>query len=321
MMYKNIIYATMVSVLVMSPIVHGYAHAQPDAPVIVGGINNNVSGEDIDTSRDITLTVKKKSQNPFDENQSNAPQVEGVEFTLSRVEGVDVFDDEVRQKVMSEYSYTYIKEHNMDISRVTSVKTNDKGVATFAGLRPGLYVLSQGNDTVPEVIMLPLASVDGTTFEYDDVIVTKNIPKVTTSQTPPPTEETPIKDRTTRQHHTPQTIEESETPDTTNQEHPQENQGEKNTIVLTPQENTGENPGAPNENPSSTPPVALGVDNGGGSPLFPGGPIVNTGGAVAVAAGATGATILGVLLYLLFSGGTGFAGLRLISKNMRKEEE
>lgn len=314
MMYKNIIYATMISVLVMSPIGHSYAQAQSDSPVIVGGTNSNISGKDIDISRDITLTVKKKPQNPFDENQNNAPQVKGVEFTLSRVEGVDVLDDEVRQKVMSEYSYAYIQEHNMDISRVASVKTNDKGVATFAGLRPGLYVLSQGNDTVPEVIMLPLASVDGTTFEYDDIIVTKNIPKVTTDQTPPPTEKTPIKDTTTRQHHTPQTIEESETPDTTNQERPQENQGEKNTIVPTPRYNTG-------ENPSSTPPAAPGVDNDGGSPLFPGGPIVNTGGAVAVAAGATGATILGVLLYFLFSGGTGFAGLRLISKNMRKEEQ
>lgn len=304
----------MISVLVMSPIGHSYAQAQSDSPVIVGGTNSNISGKDIDISRDITLTVKKKPQNPFDENQNNAPQVKGVEFTLSRVEGVDVLDDEVRQKVMSEYSYAYIQEHNMDMSRVAFVKTNDKGVATFTGLHPGLYVLSQGNDTVPEVIMLPLASVDGTTFEYDDIIVTKNIPKVTTSQTPPPTEETPIKDTTTR--HTPHTIVESETPDTT-QEHPQGNQGEKDTIVPTSQDN----PGAPNENPSSTPPVVPGVDNGGGSPLFPGGPIVNTGGAVAVAAGATGATLLGVLLYFLFSGGTGFAGLRLISKNMRKEEE
>lgn len=305
----------MISVLVMSPIGYSYAQAQPDAPVIVGGTNNNVSGKNIDSSRDITLTVKKKPQNPFDENQSNAPQVEGVEFILSRVEGVDVFDDEVRQKVMSEYSYAYIQEHNMDVSHVASVKTNDKGIATFSNLHPGLYVLSQGDDTIPEVIMLPLASVDGTTFEYDDVIVTKNIPKVTTFQTPPPTEETPIKDTTTRQHHTPRTIAESETPDTTNQERPQENQGEKNTIVPTPRDNTG----IPNEETSSTTPVAPGVDNGGGRTLFPGGPIVNTGGAVA--AGATGVTILGVLLYSLFSGGTGFAGLRLISKNMRKEEK
>lgn len=314
MMYKKILYTTMSALLLYAPFGSIYAHAQSDAPVIVGGSNNSVSGRDIDTSRGITLTVKKKQQNPFDENQSQAPQIKGVEFTISRVEGVNVLEDTVREKVMKEYSYDYIQENNMKISRVTSGVTDDKGIVTFEGLQPGLYILEQGNNTVPEVIMLPLVSVDGADFEYDDIIVTKNIPRTSTPEIPPT-------EKTTRPDSTPKTTSKTTitpgVPPTMNQEIPDDPQ-DGSTPQVTPgntpvsRQGGGEVPG---DNPSSTPPAAPGIGGGGGTPLYPGGPIVDTGGAVAIAAGAT---ILGTILVLLFSGSTGFAGLRLISRNAKE---
>lgn len=316
MMYKKILYTTMSALLLYAPFGGMYAHAQSDAPVIVGGSNNSVSGRDIDTSRGITLTVKKKQQNPFDENQSQAPQIKGVEFTISRVEGVNVLDDTVREKVMKEYSYDYIQENNMKISRVTSGVTDDKGIVTFEGLQPGLYILEQGNNTVPEVIMLPLVSVDGTSFEYDDIIVTKNIPRTTTPKIPP-TERTTRPDSTPRT--TPRVTMTPGIPPTMNQEIPDDPKDPRNDS--TPQNSLGDDPvNTPNSQkggstPSSTPPAAPGIGGGGGTPLYPGGPIVDTGGAVAIAAGAT---ILGTILVLLFSGSTGFAGLRLISRNAKE---
>lgn len=313
-MYKKILYTTMSVLLISAPLGSTYAYAQSDAPVIVGGINKTVSGQDIDTTRGITLTVKKKPQNPFDENQSQAPQIQGVEFTVSRVEGVNVLDDAVREKVMKEYSYDYIKENNMKISRVASSTTNDKGIVVFEGLQPGLYILDQGNNTAPEVIMLPLVSVDGNSFEYDDIIVTKNLPRSTTPQTPP-TERTTRPDSTPRT--TPRVTMTPGIPPTMNQEIPDDPQD-----ISTPQVTPGNTPVSqqggsvvPGDNPSSTPPAAPGIGGGGGTPLYPGGPIVDTGGAVAIAAGAT---ILGTILVLLFSGSTGFAGLRLISRNAKE---
>ena len=103
-------------VISLSPM-SSLAHA--DDHVITGGNQNNVvQGSDIDTSRGITIKVVRKGQNPFDQDQSNAPQLQGVQYELSLVNGVDITDNNVRKEVEEKYSYEYITENNLSLIHI-----------------------------------------------------------------------------------------------------------------------------------------------------------------------------------------------------------
>lgn len=330
-----------------SPVSTLVASAQQDNNhVIIGGVENknDVSGADINISKPITLTVQKKGKNPFDENQNDAPQVSGVEFVISKVQGVNVLDDNVRKKVSQEYSYQYLIDHNMTIDKVETAITNDKGRAVFEDLKPGLYVLEQPGvkNAHPQVIMLPLVDAYGTSFTYDDVIVTKNTrdtPPVTTVTNPPKTVVTTTPVTNTRVTETPSTppVKTSTTvttypttittPTTYVTTPPGQPPVTKTTDVpvevVTSSTITSEIPvtqtqNIPGKDTTETQVVPGGNQHSGGTPLFPGGPVVDTGG-MAIAA-AAGGTLALVALAIALSGGTGFAGGVFVSRRKKKND-
>ena len=329
-----------------SPVSTLVASAQQDNNhVIIGGVENknDVSGVDINISKPITLTVQKKGKNPFDENQNDAPQVSGVEFVISKVQGVNVLDDNVRKKVSQEYSYQYLIDHNMTIDKVNTAITNDKGRAVFENLKPGLYVLEQPGvkDAHPQVIMLPLVDAYGTSFTYDDIIVTKNTrdtPPVTTVTNPPKTVVTttpvtktrvtetpstpPVKTSTTVTTY-PTTITTPTTYVTTPTGQPPITKTTDVPVeVVTSSTITSEIPvtqtqNIPGKNTTETQVVPGGNQPSGGTPLFPGGPVVDTGGMAIAAAGGSLAIIIAAIV---LSGGAGATGGTIFARKKKKAE-
>lgn len=313
--------ASLGCILSVSPALATYAAAQNTEHVITGGVDasGSLSGSDINKNKPITLTVQKKGKNPFDDDQSNAPQVQGVTFTVSKVEGINVLDDTVRERVMKEYSYDYIVKNNMDINEIARNATDEKGRVQFTGLKPGLYVLSQPDNpnSKPQVVMLPLIDAYGTSFTYDDVIVSKNTPDTpatVTTTTPidnPPVTTTQPVPRTsvnTTVSTYPTTIQTPTTVITTPPgEAPQTLTTSVPVEVLTSTTLTKKVPGENNTlTETQGVPVPGGTGGGGDFQLFPGGPVVDTGGAAIAAA--AGGTLALVALAIVLSGGTGFAG-------------
>ena len=297
--------ASLGCILSVSPALATYAIAQNTDNVITGGVDASgaLSGSDINKNKPITLTVQKKGKNPFDDDQSNAPQVQGVSFTISKVKGVNVLDDTVRERVMKEYSYDYIVKNNMDINEIARDATDKKGRVQFTGLKPGLYVLSQPDNpnSKPQVVMLPLIDAYGTSFTYDDVIVAKNTPDTpATVTTTTPIDNPPV---TTTQP-IPRT-----SVNTTVSTYPKTIQTPA-TVITTPPGEAPKTLTVPGENNTLTEtqgvPAPGGTGGGGGFQLFPGGPVVDTGGAAIAAA--AGGTLALVALAIVLSGGTGFAG-------------
>lgn len=331
--------ASLGCILSVSPALATYAAAQNTEHVITGGVDasGSLSGSDINKNKPITLTVQKKGKNPFDDDQSNAPQVQGVTFTVSKVEGVNVLDDTVRERVMKEYSYDYIVKNNMDINEIARNATDEKGRVQFTGLKPGLYILSQPDNpnSKPQVVMLPLIDAYGTSFTYDDVIVAKNTPDTpatVTTTTPidnPPVTTTQPVPRTsvnTTVSTYPTTI---QTPTTVITTPPGEAPQTLTTSVpvevltsttLTKENSTTQTEQVPGENTTLTEtqgvPAPGGTGGGGGFQLFPGGPVVDTGGAAIAAA--AGGTLALIALAIVLSGGTGFAGGVFASRRKKK---
>lgn len=233
-----------------------FAMAQ-EGQVVTGAVKGyDVSGEKIDLSHPISLTVKKTGQNPYDDSQSGNKNVSGVKFTLSKVKNVDVTNDSVRKKVMNNYSYQYITDNDLPVVKVQDGVTDNKGFVSFTDLKPGLYILQQiGEETTPEVIMLPMVDSDGLKFHYDNLIVTKNF-----KDTPTPPPSTPQTPNTPQIPDTPQTTSEQETPHKTS---------EKNT----PSEKIVQSTPSPIPPQDNTPPPGSSK-----TPLYPGGPKVETGG-------------------------------------------
>lgn len=279
MKQKKIVSALMAGmVLSLTPLTSAIAQAQ-DHGVIVGNSQSMVTGDRIDATKPISLTVKKTGQNPYDDDQSSAPHISGVKFTLYKVDGVNVLDDKVRKKVMDTYSYKYIKDNNLPSTKIDEGKTDNKGFVSFTGLKPGLYILKEaGSTSDPQVIMLPMVDAQGLLFQYDNLIVAKHIVPDNTPPATPPPGKTPPETTPPGKQTPPANTPPVEVPP-----------GDQATPPATPPQNPPGNPPAnPPENPpadtppaqeTKTPPAATpGGNGGGGTPLYPGGPVVDTGG-------------------------------------------
>ena len=291
MKMKKVLSAGIMGLALATSSVAGSAIAEAqEGQVITGSERNDVSGKKIDVSQPISLTVKKTGHNPYDDSQSGNSGSEGVSFDLYRVRGVDVTNDSVRKKVMDKYSYEYITHHNMTQIKVQDGVTDTKGFVSFTGLKPGLYVLKQaGVNTSPEVIMLPMVDANGLEFHYDNLIVTKNFEK-----TPPPETTTPPPSETT-----------TPPPETTPaKEHPSQN-----------------TPASTQETPppsSSTTPPPPADDQ---TPVFPGGPTVNTGGvAIPSLSGQGNMSIATMIAFLVAISGVGYMVYRFLSSRIKEEE-
>ena len=153
----------------------------PDAAAkVVSGNDRDIPAASVDTSRPLSLVVKKVATNPFDDVPAGQkpPAVAGATFTLSRVGGIDVTTDDGRARAKD---MTLDRARATGLTLVATARTDEAGEAVFDDLAPGLYLLEESvpdsdheyHVSRPQLIILPLGGVDGTEFTYDNVVVTK----------------------------------------------------------------------------------------------------------------------------------------------------
>lgn len=153
----------------------------PDAAaMVVSGNDRDIPAESVDTSRPLSLVVKKVAANPFDDVLAGQkpPAVAGATFTLSRVNGIDVTTDEGRARAKD---MTLDRARAAGLKQVATSRTDEAGEVVFGDLAPGLYLLEESapdsdheyHVSRPQLIILPLGDVHGNKFTYDNVVVTK----------------------------------------------------------------------------------------------------------------------------------------------------
>ena len=153
----------------------------PDAAAkVVSGNDRDIPAESVDTSRPLSLVVKKVATNPFDDVLAGQkpPAVTGATFTLSRVNGIDVTTDEGRARAKD---MTLDGARAAGLKQVATSRTDEAGEVAFGDLAPGLYLLEESapdsdheyHVSRPQLIILPLGDVHGNKFTYDNVVVTK----------------------------------------------------------------------------------------------------------------------------------------------------
>ena len=153
----------------------------PDAAAkVVSGNDRDIPAASVDTSRPLSLVVKKVATNPFDDVPAGQkpPAVAGATFTLSRVNGIDVTTDDGRARAKD---MTLESARATGLTLITTSRTDEAGEVVFGDLAPGLYLLEESapdsdheyHVSRPQLIILPLGGVDGTEFTYDNVVVTK----------------------------------------------------------------------------------------------------------------------------------------------------
>lgn len=153
----------------------------PDAAAkVVSGNDRDIPAESVDTSRPLSLVVKKVATNPFDDVLAGQkpPAVTGATFTLSRVNGIDVTTDDGRARAKD---MTLDGARAAGLTQVATSRTDEAGEVVFGDLAPGLYLLEESapdsdheyHVSRPQLIILPLGDVHGNEFTYDNVVVTK----------------------------------------------------------------------------------------------------------------------------------------------------
>ena len=153
----------------------------PDAAAkVVSGNDRDIPAESVDTSRPLSLVVKKVATNPFDDVLAGQkpPAVAGATFTLSRVNGIDVTADDGRARAKD---MTLDRARVAGLTQVATSRTDEAGEVVFGDLAPGLYLLEESapdsdheyHVSRPQLIILPLGDVYGNEFTYDNVVVTK----------------------------------------------------------------------------------------------------------------------------------------------------
>ena len=191
-----------------------------DAKVISGN-DSRLTAEDVDTQRLMTLTVRKVQKNPYDEVPAGQKPaaIAGAEFTLSRVNGVDVATSAGRKEAKE---FTLEKARENGLTQVAKDTTDKQGVAEFTDLKPGLYLLEESAPngdydyhlSSPKLIIMPLGNVTGEEFDYENVIVTKPDNQVP-PDTPPTTSTTSTTTTTTTSTNTTPPPGENPSPTTT----------------------------------------------------------------------------------------------------------
>lgn len=167
-----------------------------DAQVIRGN-DSNIPANSVDTSRPISLQVRKVATNPYDDVPAGEkpPAIAGATFTLSQVNGVDVTTDEGRAAAKQT---TLDDARAKGLTQIATARTSEAGAVGFENLTPGLYLLEEtapddGHEyhvSAPKLIILPLGDVHGKSFKYENVVVTKwdgDEPSTSTSTPPPST--------------------------------------------------------------------------------------------------------------------------------------
>lgn len=175
---------------------------------VISGNDRGIVAESVDSQRSISLVVEKVATNPFDPVPAGEkpPAISGATFTLSEVKGIDVTTSAGRAAAKN---MELDDARAQGLVRVVSQTTGDDGRAHFEGLKPGLYLLEEDEPdsafnyhvSSPKLIILPLANLEGTSFTYENVVVTKwdkdkDVPPpsttpVTTPRDTPPPENTP----------------------------------------------------------------------------------------------------------------------------------
>lgn len=163
---------------------------------VVSGNDNNIAADSVDTTRAISLLVRKRATNPYDDVPAGQkrPAIEGAIFVLSRVNDIDVTTEEGREGAKN---LTMEKVREKGLGVVDKKTTNASGTVQFTGLSAGLYLLEeQAPDddheyhvSSPQLIILPLGDVKGERFTYENVVVTKwdDDGGLTPTTTPTPT--------------------------------------------------------------------------------------------------------------------------------------
>ena len=216
-MRKNHKFAALVAASLM--IGTSFTAGLADAKVISGN-DGGLIAEAVDTQRLMTLTVRKVAKNPYDDVPAGEKPaaIAGAVFTLSRVNGIDVLTRAGRAEAKE---FTLEKARENGVTEVAKRTTNDKGVAEFTELKPGLYLLEESAPdgdydyhlSSPKLVILPLGNVTGEEFDYENVIVTKPDNQVPPPDTPPTTSTTAT--TTTTAPSTPPPPGDSPTPETT----------------------------------------------------------------------------------------------------------
>ena len=163
---------------------------------VVSGNDAGLVAESVDKHAQLTLTVRKVATNPYDDVPEGAKPsaIAGAQFTLSRVEGIDVTTTAGREAAKG-FSLDDVASHTL--TNATTRTTDSEGVASFTNLVPGLYLLEEAAPDAeynyhlssPKLIILPLGSATGERFDYENVVVTKPEPArppSTTTRTRPP---------------------------------------------------------------------------------------------------------------------------------------
>lgn len=156
-----------------------------------------------DSGQPLNLTVKKTKGNPFDdikEGQLPLGPVEGIEFKLHTVRGLDLTSD-AGLAAAQKLTLGQARKNGTDL--VASQRTDADGVTTFTGLKPAMYLVEEiaPADTAhdyrtsdPFLVLLPTIDSDCQTRNGDTVTVVKSRVEPSTPptvSTPPDTPGTP----------------------------------------------------------------------------------------------------------------------------------
>lgn len=167
---------------------------------VVTGNDRDLAAVGVDKQQPISLTVRKIAPNPNDDvpdgHRPPGP-VSGAKFQLAKVTAIDVTTPAGRQQAKN---MDVDSARALGLGEVATAITNDLGYAYFANLGPGLYLLEEQRRSdgvhefevsAPKLVLLPLGSVDGSRFTYDNVVVTKKGSDSTPPTTTPPITSTP----------------------------------------------------------------------------------------------------------------------------------
>lgn len=179
--------------------------ASADSRPVIGACREITSTELMqDSGQPLNLTVKKTKGNPFDdvkEGQLPLGPVEGIEFKLHTVRGLDLTSD-AGLAAAQQLTLEQARKNGTDL--VASQRTDPDGVTTFTGLKPAMYLVEEiaPADTThnyrtsePFLVLMPTIDADCQTRNGDTVTVVKSRVEPSsppTVPTPPDTPGTPM---------------------------------------------------------------------------------------------------------------------------------
>lgn len=166
--------------------------------IVITGNTSNVSIEQIDVNRTATLILHKKPPNPYNTTpvaDLPAGTISNVTFTIQRVAGIDLSTQEGWDWV-ADAEVDDVLNGPFDVE--FTAKTDYEGYARVDGVPVGVYLVTEvGIDnpshlyrkSAPFLLTVPSGSADGTFWNYEITVNTKDTPEA--PPTPPTTPATP----------------------------------------------------------------------------------------------------------------------------------